>query len=145
VNVVKVGEYHQRSTKRLVVIIPKNHADREADAAIHRAAIPGGTQEVLIVKDEQFFHQLRLRSAQCPEVMDMVDVFYAQDDGRLEPMGLRFEDELRWPAGAFSEGWEKEAKINLVRQRANAESPESIARYENMLGIHMPDDKDFTP
>lgn len=68
-----------------------------------------------------FFHRLRLRAAQDPELMTKIAVYFIDaptDGGCSTPraVGLGYEEELRWPEGFLQEAWETETQISAVRE-----------------------------
>jgi predicted ATPase len=70
---------------------------------------------------EMFFHQLRLRAAQDPSLMDKIAVYFidAPKNGvcsQPRQVGLGYEEELRWPEGFLLEAWKTQTRINAIRQ-----------------------------
>jgi predicted ATPase len=70
---------------------------------------------------EMFFHQLRLRAAMDPRLMENIAVYFIDQpkDGlcskpRLVDLG--YEGELAWPDGFLREAWETETPIYAVRE-----------------------------
>lgn len=84
-----------------------------------------GRSSLVETHSEMFFHRLRLRAAMDPWLMENIAVYFIDPpkDGVCSTprlVGLRFEDELRWPEGFLEEGWEMEAQINAVRKARKA-------------------------
>ena len=86
-----------------------------------------GRSVLVETHSEMFFHRLRLRAAMNPTLMENIAVYCIDQpsgEGCNDPrlMGLRFEDELRWPEGFLHEALEIELQINAVREanRINA-------------------------
>lgn len=120
-----IVEYGGKSLKPLVVILTKSPASMEADEALRVAASNPRKQVKVQTHDELFFHQLRLRVAENPAISNLVDVFYFQD-GKFLPLGLGFDDELRWPKGFGTEGWEIEIKLNALRALAQEQGDSDV-------------------
>jgi hypothetical protein len=56
-----------------------------------------------------------------PSLIDKIAVYFIDPpaDGVCSmprPVGLRFEDELRWPEGFLHEAWETETQIKVARR-----------------------------
>lgn len=80
-----------------------------------------GRTTLVETHSEMFFHRLRLRAAQDQSLMDKIAVYFIDEpkDGfcsKPRPVGLGFEEELRWPEGFLQEAYETEMQINAVRQ-----------------------------
>lgn len=100
--------------KELTVILTCNRDDAQADKDIE--AIQDGRTIVLRFASEHYFHQLRLRCEEQPELHNKIAVFYLNEHKVLTPIGLRFEDELKWPAGFLTELIDKEVRIQTLRR-----------------------------
>ena len=99
---------------QLTVVIDPDDSAARADADL--AAITSGAQVVTHERSNSaYFHQLRRRVAEHPELAPRIGVFFRQD-GQLHPIGLLPDDELRWPIGFEQELWEIEVAIDAVRQ-----------------------------
>jgi predicted ATPase len=80
-----------------------------------------GTSVLVETHSEMFFHRLRLRAAMSPALLDHIAVYFLDEpkDGVCSVprrVGLRVEDEIRWPRGFMQEAWETEAQISAVRE-----------------------------
>jgi predicted ATPase len=70
---------------------------------------------------EMFFHQLRLRAAMDPSLMENIAVYFIDQpkDGFCQKprlVDLGYEGELTWPDGFLREAWETETQIYAVRE-----------------------------
>lgn len=101
-------------TKALTVVIRKPTGAEEADADL--AAVKHGSQVIRDDVSEHYFCRLRLRAAEDPSLLNRIAVFYASELGKLDPIGLTFDDENRWPVGFMQELWEEEVKIDEVHR-----------------------------
>ena len=98
--------------KALTVCMLEDDGAGEADRYIE--GIEGGGSAFVLTKSEMLFHQLRLRVAQDPSLTDKIGVYYLVK-GEWESVGLKYEDELRWPVGFLMGAWEKETEIKSTR------------------------------
>ena len=100
--------------KALTVLLTRDEGPKQADADL--AAIADGKTVVFRHGTlEMYFHQLRLRTSEKPELLDQIAVFYIDTANVMHPIGLRFEDEDRWPPGFCMEGWEIANAIKSLR------------------------------
>ena len=102
-------------TKPLTVLLTKDMpaAQQQADEDIK--AIDDGTVTMRHPANEAYFHRLRRRIAEHPELAEKIAVFFQDENGKLHEIGLGFEHELRWPVGFCSELWDEETEIQKVR------------------------------
>ena len=107
-----------------IVDLPEAHLHPRPQAAIADffcAMALSGRSVLVETHSEMFFHRLRLRAAMDPKLMEKIAVYSIDQptgEGCARPrsMGLRFEDELRWPEGFLHEAWEMEMQIKAVRE-----------------------------
>jgi hypothetical protein len=97
--------------KALTVVMLHDDGAVEADQALAKLDAGGA---FVVTKSEMFFHQLRLRVAIDPTLLEKIDVFYLTDGG-YQPVGLLYDDELRWPVGFLLDAWRTEGEIQAVR------------------------------
>lgn len=88
-------------------------ASAEADVA---AVARGDNTIVKISPGENYFNALRLAAEKDHTLYDKIVVWAKAEDGRFREVGLRAEDELRWPPGFCQEGWEMEVAIGKLRR-----------------------------
>jgi hypothetical protein len=101
-------------TAELTLILEHDNGAAMADAAL--ALIRKGGMEITTTTSEMYLHQLRFRVAEDPSLEKRIKVFYRDPKTcELLPVGLGYEDELRWPKGFLREAWETECKIQKVR------------------------------
>lgn len=103
----------------LTVVIPEDDGAMQADIDI--AAMKDGRQVLRTQASEMYFHQLRLRVVQEPDLAKSITVIYRRVNGDLLPVGLHYDDELRWPVGFLNAAWAKETEIRAAR---TASSPD---------------------
>lgn len=70
---------------------------------------------------EMFFHRLRLRAEMNSELEEKIQVYFIDPPrqgacSEPQPIGLRGNDEPRWPPDFLQEAWETEDCIEVVRQ-----------------------------
>jgi predicted ATPase len=80
-----------------------------------------GRRALVETHSEMFFHRLRLRAEMNRELLDKIAVYFIDEpkDGICQQprrVGLRFDEELRWPAGFLQEAMDSEVQINSLRQ-----------------------------
>lgn len=121
---VLVAGLLQPEDSLLIVDLPEAHLHPRPQSAIAdffcSLALSGRTA-LVETHSEMFFHRLRLRAAQDPSLMDKIAVYFIDPpkDGfcsKPRPVGLGFEEELRWPEGFLQEAYETEMQINAIRQ-----------------------------
>lgn len=121
---VLVAGLLQPEDSLFIVDLPEAHLHPRPQSAIAdffcSLALSGRTA-LVETHSEMFFHRLRLRAAQDPNLMDKIAVYFIDEPtggvcSKPRLMGLRQEDYLRWPEGFLQEGWEMETQINAVRQ-----------------------------
>jgi hypothetical protein len=100
--------------KELTVIMTKDGSAEQADADIE--AIKNGSTVFRMSVPELYFHQLRLRAAQDPTLASRIAVFYMDKDNVMQPVGLEFGDQLKWPVGFCNEIWDLEVAIQQTRK-----------------------------
>ncbi len=113
-----------------IVDLPEAHLHPRPQGAIADffcSLALSGRPALVETHSEMFFHRLRLRAAQDPKLMDKIAVYFIDPpkDGicsNPRPVGLGFEDELRWPEGFLQEAYETEMQINVVRQSRETRS-----------------------
>lgn len=127
---VLVAGLLQPEDSLFIVDLPEAHLHPRPQAAVADffcSLALSGRSVLVETHSEMFFHRLRLRAAMNPTLMENIAVYCIDkptsdhcNDPRL--MGLRFEDELRWPEGFLHEALEIELQINAVREaiRINA-------------------------
>ena len=108
-------------TKALTVLLTKDtpFAQEKADADLK--AIEEGSQVFAQPTNEGYFHRLRRRVAEKPELAEKIAVFF-QDANGLHEVGLQFEDELKWPPGFMSELFVEECEIAQTRHERSQRS-----------------------
>jgi predicted ATPase len=107
----------------LIVDLPEAHLHPRPQAALADffcSLALSGRRCLVETHSEMFFHRLRLRAEMTPELREKVAVYFADPPDHLDcrqprRIGLRMEDELRWPPGFLQEGWELESEIEAVR------------------------------
>jgi predicted ATPase len=80
-----------------------------------------GRSTLVETHSEMFFHRLRLRAEMNPSLREQIAVYFIDPPvegccSSPREVGLKFDDELKWPAGFLQEGWETETQIRVVRQ-----------------------------
>ncbi len=114
----------QGSEGLLIVDLPEAHLHPRPQAALAdffcSLALAGKTT-LVETHSEMFFHRLRLRAAQSPALLDKIAVYFMDEPSeglcaRPRPIGLRFEEELKWPDGFLQEAWEMETLISAYRE-----------------------------
>lgn len=127
---VLVAGLLQPKESLLIVDLPEAHLHPRPQGALAdffcSLALSGKTA-LVETHSEMFFHRLRLRAAQDPSLMDKIAVYFidAPKDGvccKPRPVGLGYEEELRWPEGFLQEAYETEMQINAVRQSLETKS-----------------------
>lgn len=121
---VLVAGLLQPKDSLFIVDLPEAHLHPRPQGAIADffcSLALSGRFSLVETHSEMFFHRLRLRAAMDPGLMDKIAVYFidpAKDGFSSVPreVGLRFEDELRWPEGFLQEAYETEMHINAVRQ-----------------------------
>ena len=125
---VLVAGLLQPEDSLFIVDLPEAHLHPRPQSAIAdffcSLALSGRTS-LVETHSEMFFHRLRLRAAQDPRLMDNIAVYFIDPpkDGfcsKPRPVGLGFEEELRWPEGFLQEAYETEMQINAIRQARNS-------------------------
>ena len=99
--------------KALTFLMQRDDSADQADAIIATLE-RGDTTFIPTPISEMFFHQLRLRVVQDPTLIDKIAVYYLTTERRWQEVGLRYEDELRWPVGFCDEAYAKEIEINAA-------------------------------
>jgi hypothetical protein len=104
-------------TRALTVLLRKEIplAQRQADDDIRD--IENGGVTVSQPVNEGYFHRLRRRVAERPELAKNIVVFYQDENDKLHEIGLSLEDQVRWPVGFCSELWEEESEIEAARRK----------------------------
>jgi hypothetical protein len=102
-------------TRALTVLLTKDIPVAQKQADDDLKAIEDGSQVFAHPTNEGYFHRLRRRIAEKPELADKIAVFYQDENGKLHEVKLKFKDELKWPAGFYSELWDEEIEIMKVR------------------------------
>jgi hypothetical protein len=110
--------------RTLTVVVDRDTGREAADRDI--AAMEAGTSTSLrLTTSDLYFHQLRLRVVERPELAEKIAVFSRDDSGALHPVGLRYEDELSWPVGFLEQGWELMDTIKAARAKPASSPPET--------------------
>lgn len=120
---VLVAGLMQRKEGVLIVDLPEGHLHPRAQGLIADffcSMVATGQSALVETHSEMFFNRLRLRATMNPELIDKIAVYFVDQPkngicSKPRPVGLRYEDEIHWPAGFFQEGWETENRINAVR------------------------------
>jgi hypothetical protein len=100
--------------KELTVVMVRDSGPEQADKDL--AAIKDHSATVFRVGvPELYLHQLRLRAEEDPSLLDKIAVFFLDEKNVMREVGLRFEDELKWPAGFMDEAWDIEVQIQTLR------------------------------
>lgn len=121
---VLVAGLLQPKDSLFIVDLPEAHLHPRPQGAIAdffcSLALAGKTS-LVETHSEMFFHQLRLRAAMDPRLMENIAVYFIDRpvDGicskpRLVDLG--YEGELQWPEGFLQEAWETESSISAVRE-----------------------------
>jgi len=114
----------QRENSLFVVDLPEAHLHPRPHAPLADffcALALTGRWSVVETHSDLFFHQLRLRVAQEPELRDMIRVYFVDQPGDdnecVHPrrIDLDVHGQLNWPKGFMQEGWELEN--NILRAR----------------------------
>lgn len=113
----------QSKESLFIVDLPEAHLHprpQSAFADFFCSLALNGQSAVVETHSEMFFHRLRLRVAMDPSLADKIAVYFIDPpkDGVCcapRKVGLRRDDELRWPDGFLQEGWEIENQIKAVR------------------------------
>lgn len=113
-------------TRSLTVILTKDVPVAQQQADDHLKAVQDGFQVIFHPSNEAYFHRLRKRVSEKPELAEKIAVFYQDVDGTLKEVGLRYEDELRWPVGFGNELWEEEMEIIKIRGCSPLRSDEEL-------------------
>lgn len=121
---VLVAGLLQPADSLFVVDLPEAHLHPRPQAALADffcSLALSGRSALVETHSEMFFHRLRLRAAMNPKLIDDIAVYFIDrpKDGICCPpraVGLRYEDELRWPEGFLHEAWETETYISAVRE-----------------------------
>jgi predicted ATPase len=121
---VLVAGLLQPAEGMLIVDLPEAHLHPRPQAAIADffcSLALSGRSTLIETHSEMFFHRLRLRAAQNPALLDKIAVYFIDQpmDGLCtmpRAVGLRFEDELKWPEGFLQEAWEMETLISAFRE-----------------------------
>jgi predicted ATPase len=108
----------------LIVDLPEAHLHPRPQAALADffcSLALAGKSALIETHSEMFFHRLRLRAAQNPTLLDKIAVYFIDEpkDGTCaipRAVGLRFEEELKWPEGFLQEAWEMETLISAYRE-----------------------------
>ncbi|WP_372522449.1 AAA family ATPase [Sulfuricaulis sp.] len=128
---VLVAGLLQPKDSLLIVDLPEAHLHPRPQGELAdffcSQALSGKTS-LVETHSEMFFHRLRLRAAQDPSLMDKIAVYFIDEpkkDGfcsKPRPVGLGYDEELRWPEGFLQEAYETEMQINAVRQSRETHS-----------------------
>jgi hypothetical protein len=102
-------------SRALTVLITKDVPAVQEQADKDIKAIEEGSQAFVHPQNEAYFHRLRLRVAENPELAKKIAVFYQDENGKLHEVKLLFKDELHWPPGFGNELWDEEMKIKEAR------------------------------
>lgn len=108
----------------LIVDLPEAHLHPRPQASVADffcSLALSGKSTLIETHSEMFFHRLRLRAAQNPALHDKIAVYFIDEpkEGLCavpRQVGLRFEDELKWPEGFLQEAWEMESLISAYRE-----------------------------
>jgi hypothetical protein len=95
--------------KLLTVIMLKPKDFQQADLDL--AAVETGENQIFRIVSELYLHRLRLRVAQNPALVEKISFSYIDENGKRHPIGLQFEEELKWPVGFCQEAWDNEIAI----------------------------------
>lgn len=106
--------------KKLTVIMQQDPGASLADADVESLRQSEEFQAARTTVSEAYLSQLRLRVEQDPSLLDQIEVFYQRGDCLL-PVGLREEDEIRWPAGFMQDIWRIETEIQKLRNERRKE------------------------
>lgn len=121
---VLVAGLLQPKDSLFIVDLPEAHLHPRPQAAVADffcSLALSGRSALVETHSETFFDRLRLRATMDPSLMEKIAVYFIDDpiDGDCQPprpVGLRYEDELRWPVGFMLEAWETETQISAVRE-----------------------------
>lgn len=102
--------------RALTVILSPDNGGERADGCLAR--IDDG-QEIVTAPTPMFFHRLRRRVAEKPDLAKKIQVLYVTPQ-KVQEIGLRAEDELRWPEGFEQELWVEENAIKELRSPSPA-------------------------
>ncbi|HUX65648.1 MAG TPA: AAA family ATPase, partial [archaeon] len=121
---VLVAGLLQPEDSLLIVDLPEAHLHPrpQGDIADFFCSLAlSGRTALVETHSEMFFHQLRLRAAMDPRLMENIAVYFI--DRPLEGIcskprlvDLGYDGELKWPDGFLQEAWEKESQISAVRE-----------------------------
>jgi predicted ATPase len=122
---VVVAGLTQSEESLLIVDLPEAHLHPKpqgylADFFCYLALT--GKTTLIETHSEMFINQLRLRAALTPDLLGKIAVYFIDspdEDGccnEPRPIGLGFEDEMRWPAGFMQEAWDIETRISVARE-----------------------------
>ena len=108
----------------LIVDLPEAHLHPrpQSDVADFFCSLAlSGRTALVETHSEMFFHRLRLRAAQNPNLMDKIAVYFINRPtkgicDKPQLVDLRNEGDLHWPEGFLQEAWEAESQINSVRE-----------------------------
>jgi hypothetical protein len=121
---VLVAGLLQRESGPLVVDLPEAHLHPRPQALLADffcGMALTGKPAIVETHSEMFFHRLRLRAAMNDDLNSKVAVYFFDPPmhgicSLPRPVGLRFDDELKWPRGFLHEAWETQEQIRLIRQ-----------------------------
>ena len=108
----------------LIVDLPEAHLHPRPQASVADffcSLALAGKSTLIETHSEMFFHRLRVRAAQNPALLDKIAVYFIDEPkeglcAMPRLVGLRFEDELKWPEGFLQEAWEMESLISAYRE-----------------------------
>jgi hypothetical protein len=123
--------------RKLTVVMMPDDSRQQADKDVDTDA----ATTVRIGVSENYFHQLRLRVAQKPEIEKDIVVFNIAKSGVIREVGMKFEDELKWPVGFMNEAWDIESEIQKARggkfpEVGAAEAPTPQLIYSGGCALH---------
>ena len=121
---VLVAGLLQPEDSLFIVDLPEAHLHPRPQGAIADffcSLALSGRYALVETHSEMFFHQLRLRAAMTPRLLENIAVYFIDQpkDGACShprPVGLGQGDDFDWPEGFLQEGWETETQINTVRE-----------------------------
>lgn len=102
-------------SRALTVFLTKDMPASQAQADADLQAVEDGSQVFVHPTNEAYFHRLRRRVAEKPELLGKIVVFYQDENAKLSEVDLTFEDELHWPPGFGCELWDEEIEIMKAR------------------------------
>lgn len=109
-------------TRALTVLLTKDAPVAQKQADDDLKAIENGSV-FRHPANEAYFHRLRRRVAEKPELTNKIVVFYQDKDGKLHEIELASGQQLRWPPGFMSEIWDEEVEIMKLRALTRGPRP----------------------